>query len=393
MAHQQRTADIAVDRVTQIATHSSAGIRFGSGYLVAPSWVLTAAHVADNGRVEVRLGIGTRPIARHWAVESWVGDSNNCDLALVRIPTRHPVRPVTYGRIGDHDNTVPCSMVGFPAFAFRRSSDQSDDRHNFRDSKHVHGRIHPLSNRREHTLDISISAAPPVTSDPSSPWAGMSGAAVFSSGHLVAVVSRHHHSDGPGRLAATHITDWYQPAVASDLTWIQDVTGLPADDSDLTDVGDLSQLEHITTVRAGIAAARCGDYRQAINLLGSCPPTSGEPVLTSDTHYYLALAMLGGARPRTRAWSRIQDVERHLSAAVHAQPHSPHAYALWAIVKEDYYEANGLSLTMPSIAELITRAETISSERAIEIVRHIPAPECRTWRSLSNRFQFHAENQ
>lgn len=225
-----------------------------------------------------------------------------------------------------------------------------------------------------------------------SPWGGMSGSPVFSGGHLVGVVSLHHPGDGPGGVAAAKISDWYSPAFAADLPWIRAVTGLPEAEHHLVDVADLPALARQELVDAGVGAARRGDYSRALDLLAGYLPGPQEGRLASEASYYRALALLGGARPAVRPWARIQEAERYLSSAVHSYVDSPHAYALWAVVKEDYYETNGIGRISPPLAELRHRAEGISRSRAAEIVSAVPASQSQTWSYLS-RLQLHPEQQ
>jgi hypothetical protein len=86
----------------------------------------------------------------------------------------------------------------------------SDESPVLADSVHAVGSIAVLSNRREGTLEFSVSP-PEADPDPRwSPWEGMSGAAVWSAGRIIGLVAEHHPSDGLGRLAATRVVRWYE---------------------------------------------------------------------------------------------------------------------------------------------------------------------------------------
>ena len=50
-----------------------------------------------------------------------------------------------------------------------------------------------------------------------SPWAGMSGAAVWADGRIVAVVAEHHPGEGTGRLTARRIDRAYDQLPEPDL--------------------------------------------------------------------------------------------------------------------------------------------------------------------------------
>ena len=71
------------------------------------------------------------------------------------------------------------------------------------------GTIAVLSNRREGTLEVSVTP-PGRDPDPQrSPWEGMSGAAVWSAGRIIGLIAQHHRADGLGPLAAIRVDRWY----------------------------------------------------------------------------------------------------------------------------------------------------------------------------------------
>src|ERR1700722_18602144 len=80
----------------------------GSGYLVAPDLVLTAAHVlAGASRVQVRLDVG-QPTEIDVRAENWWADLRpavGTDLAVIMIPEQatggRSVKPARFGRISD----------------------------------------------------------------------------------------------------------------------------------------------------------------------------------------------------------------------------------------------------------------------------------------------------
>ncbi|MGE0300775.1 MAG: hypothetical protein AB7R99_29220, partial [Pseudonocardia sp.] len=64
-----------------------------------------------------------------------------------------------------------------------------------------------LSNWREGTLEVIVAPADHAyaPADDSSPWTGMSGAALWSGDRIVGVIAKHHPGDGLARLAAARI--------------------------------------------------------------------------------------------------------------------------------------------------------------------------------------------
>ncbi|MGW1778628.1 trypsin-like peptidase domain-containing protein [Streptomyces sp. NPDC002143] len=180
--------------------------RRGSGYLVASGTVLTAAHVVVGaGGIRVRFQAdrpGERVVE---ATVAWADDG--IDVAVLTLPdhTDDDVPPVSLGSVGDQDAVLSCTAMGFPRFKLRTNAAGG----RFRDAEHMDARCAVLGNRREGTLDLRVTAPPAEDPDPErDAWEGMSGAAVFSGGYLVGVVSRHHRNDGLGRIAAGRVDRW-----------------------------------------------------------------------------------------------------------------------------------------------------------------------------------------
>ena len=185
--------------------------RRGSGYLVAAGRVLTAAHVVEGAvGVRVRFEAG-RP--GEWAVDATVAwRHDGIDVAVLALPESAlperaviGFRPVSLGEVSDHDAVLSCTAMGFPRFKLRADATGRP----FRDAEHMDAKCAVLANRREGTLDLRITAPPAEDPDPErDAWEGMSGAAVFSGGYLVGVVSRHHRREGTGRIAAGRVDRW-----------------------------------------------------------------------------------------------------------------------------------------------------------------------------------------
>ena len=187
--------------------------RRGSGYRATTQTVLTAAHVVrDWSTVRVRFD-ADQP-------GEWSGDVTDVlevpevDIALltIRLPDYSQVVPARFGCLRERDEEIPCSAVGFPLWKLRDSPGGP-----YRDSAHVVGSVALLANRREGSLEVRV-APPERDPDPGvSPWEGMSGAAVFCDGRIVGVISKHHRSDGLGRLAASRADAWRRKVSAEHL--------------------------------------------------------------------------------------------------------------------------------------------------------------------------------
>ncbi len=169
--------------------------RRGSGYRVSSLMVLTAAHVvADAVEVRVRCD-ADRP--EEWVAEATVAWADaTIDVAVLTIAANAGagaggtggLEPVGFGRVGERDAVLACSLMGFPRFKLRNdparpgSGGDAGRLTQYRDSAHAVGTIAVLSNRREGTLEVSV-PSPERDPDPqTSPWEGMSGAAVWSGG-------------------------------------------------------------------------------------------------------------------------------------------------------------------------------------------------------------------
>ncbi|GAB7108617.1 hypothetical protein JCM4814A_69310 [Streptomyces phaeofaciens JCM 4814] len=195
--------------------------RRGSGYLVAPGTVLTAAHVVEGATdVTVRFQ-ADRPGERTLtATTAWA--HAGIDVAVLTVRAFEDAPPVAFGRAGESDAVLRCTAMGFPRFKLRTDGDGS----RFRDAEHVHATCAVLSNRREGTLDLGVAPAPAADPDPEhDAWEGMSGAAVFSGGRLIGVVSRHHRNDGPGRIAAVRVDRWAELLDRPGLTALEELLG------------------------------------------------------------------------------------------------------------------------------------------------------------------------
>ncbi|GLY75061.1 HEAT repeat domain-containing protein [Actinoallomurus iriomotensis] len=238
-----------VDRVAQIVAGEAEdpGVR-GSGYLVCRRMVLTAAHVvAPDARVRVRFVAddGTTRLEPGQVVFH----EEAVDVAVIRLDTGQEVEPVRYGRIPEPS---PVEAVGFPRFRLRSHKD-SDGR--FRDTRHARGTAHPASWRREGGLEIIVD---PPARDPNprrSPWEGMSGAAIWSVGHLVGVVSEHRLGDALNTLTGSRVDRWYTELEYKRLKRLHNLIGLPLERARLTTI-----TPHVLSLNAYLdAGVRAAD--------------------------------------------------------------------------------------------------------------------------------------
>lgn len=208
--------------------------RRGSGYRVGERSVLTAAHVVAGPVASVRVRFDA-DLPGEWSTDVRVvllaGAVDMALLELKAVPPRGPVvGSPRYGAVPESDVVLPFSAMGFPRFKLRDDGMRLLDDgapSQYRDSCHVSGTVSVLSNRREGTLELAV-LAPREDPDPGrSPWEGMSGAAVWSGGAVIGLVSSHHRSDGLGRLAACRVENWYGALSPAEWELLHSGAGLP----------------------------------------------------------------------------------------------------------------------------------------------------------------------
>ena len=189
--------------VTDPGGHASRG----SGYRVAPGWVVTAAHVVQkSARITVWFGAPAELRADEGvAVDpALVRIVQELDLALLLVPDTKVDPGFVAPAFGvlDRDSSVqvPAVAAGFPWFKLRPAPGRAGVE--LRDVHYATALVVGGSNLRTGTLAFPVTGPPPERHpDPQrSPWEGMSGAAVFAAGYLVGVVGQHHPREGLGTL-------------------------------------------------------------------------------------------------------------------------------------------------------------------------------------------------
>ncbi|MFE8958172.1 AAA family ATPase [Streptomyces iakyrus] len=170
-------------QVVEVSAESSGGLHYGTGFAVSARLVLTARHVvADADRISVRA-LGDDAVRSCRRV--WTGEGT--DAALLEVPygdlTREDVR---LGGLAAFDEAV-CRAVGFPRFQVDQAVGN--------DTEQVTGTITPG------TGAVSGRWQMKVTGDvPPSRWEGLSGAAVFTGGVLIGLVTEALRAFTPSRL-------------------------------------------------------------------------------------------------------------------------------------------------------------------------------------------------
>ncbi len=115
------------------------------------------------------------------------------------------------------------------------------------------------------------------------------------------------------------------------------------------------------------------DLRLYDQALSSLKQALGKGSQEAGLYFYIALASLGGKQPRVLTFTKVKEVESYLEAAVRSGA-GPEAQLLWAIIKYDYYRANGLRVPPPSIEDLLAEARHSTSREVSLIAKHVTMP-------------------
>jgi tetratricopeptide (TPR) repeat protein len=203
MTVQGNQNQVELKRLAKLRWKQQDGEHYGSGYLVAPAVVLTAAHVVEGtNQLEVRLDPSDQNQRWYKGEVIWRGrhDTVGVDLALVRleVPSALP-KLVHFADLGRGINCYQCSGVGFPDYKFR--SDVPGKSGGVRDTVQLEGELRLGSNLVLGQWELQLNQNPfPNSAEGNSPWPGISGTAVLVGGCIVGVVIIHPTNEGTGVL-------------------------------------------------------------------------------------------------------------------------------------------------------------------------------------------------
>ncbi|MEV8344210.1 NACHT domain-containing protein [Streptomyces niveus] len=165
------------------------GAKQGSGYLLSARLVLTARHLLNESVAAVTTVVVPGGRGRISCLTLWIGNAEQGDAALLLadedlVPpeTARAFQPNLIGHVEGLTPLLDCFALGYPRV--QRYDGQKPDTEQFL------GAIKPGSGSVRGVYVIEGTGFPPtVRDDGESPWAGMSGAPVFSGRHLIGVVT------------------------------------------------------------------------------------------------------------------------------------------------------------------------------------------------------------
>ncbi|MFF5403706.1 trypsin-like peptidase domain-containing protein [Streptomyces misionensis] len=179
----------------------------GSGCLVAPGLVLTAAHIvpdrqADGGIVVEQPHRAMGPLPAEVVWRRYDAGVDGVDAALLALPEgTGELPPVRWGELVTELPGREADTVGFPRM--QRTPEA-------RYLEQATGRIHPGTGLPGRRYEILLDTAPVWSGDEPSgttPWSGMSGAAVFHKELLIGVLRHDRRPGGGSRLTVTRTVD------------------------------------------------------------------------------------------------------------------------------------------------------------------------------------------
>jgi NACHT domain-containing protein len=178
------------------------GASQGSGYLLSPRLVLTAGHVVMNRylvKVAALDGVGEMECR-----VVWTRHDRECDAALLlskrdllppELAVQLELRPVRWGMPLALETMESCQAIGFPQV--QRGEEEELD------TEQIVGTFKPGSRMVRARYVLDSPHTPPLAGvSGKSPWAGMSGAALFTEGTIIGVVVADPHGWQHGRLEA-----------------------------------------------------------------------------------------------------------------------------------------------------------------------------------------------
>jgi hypothetical protein len=331
-----------VDPTRVVEVYCAAGGMSGTGYLMTGGTVLTAWHVVEaagpGGVVEMRpltFGEASGPWFR--AVVAWpTPEALPCavDAALLEVADDKwhspQLEPVRWGQV-EGIREIAVVGLGFPDAARDRPGRA------VRDTLPLRGHIDPLAHAKSGGRHVVVGLDGPLVpargTGGSSPWSGMSGAALFSTGTdiLLAVAATDHE------LAIDARTLTATPVMA-----VADAPGFAA----------VARAHGITVEPVRVAGAASEHLPARLPAVSQVPAPRGLSNIAPlqvfvgrvDEMDVLATAMLSGAGVVTQAIAGLGGIGKTTLAAEYARRHAGDYTMTWSLTADSRASAEvGLS--------------------------------------------------
>lgn len=245
-----------VDRLAEIVVvRDGRPVERGTGYVVAPGWILTAYHVVEDA-TEIGIWLGAperldQSDGFRIPMDQIVA-APGARIALLPVDTTENASANTYAPLGRLDRRsaapVPVVAAGFPLSKVRPSHQQPDI--SLRDLHYAFGTISAAANVKTRTYELALQVQPADDLKATqSPWSGMSGSAVWAEGRLIGVVGEHHPGEGPGVLTVYPLENLFDEISERLARWTAALPQLAASRDELLAVAP-PVARHIDVLRA-----------------------------------------------------------------------------------------------------------------------------------------------
>jgi hypothetical protein len=145
-----------------------------------------------------------------------------------------------------------------------------------------------------------------------------------------------------------------------------------------------SRPDPTVLLNQGIQLLEAKSYQQAINRFNAVIEADCS---ISNAYYHLALALLKGRRPKILNRIEVEEIEQLLNAATTMGDSDGTVQWFLALVRDDYYNGNGITnYPPPSVIDIVTTALScsVNIDRLRALLARLPMPNNRLYIELVN---------